>query len=109
MTGMDKVETFKAMHHEPGSKPASLAGIISIDGNQRIAILSAEPEFAPLLELAASTLNKSKDFMIRARPPEDAKPMSHYKRSVARDDAEARAAVFELLEKQYSLILTPEA
>lgn len=102
-------KTFKVAHRELGDAPEVPAGVISIDGDHRLHVISAEPAFADLLGLAAATLNGSDTFMVRARPPANAKPLTLHKRRVARTDADAGAALVELLWKNYGLVLTPAA
>ena len=42
--------------------------MVTIDADQRIAIVNAEPRFADMLELAVETLNETETFMIRTTP-----------------------------------------
>jgi hypothetical protein len=103
---MAEADSFRVTYHEPGDASGSAAGVLSIDTNQHITITSAEPEFASRLELAASSLNKSGAFLVKAKPPADAEPLSLHKRRVPREAPEARDAVIELLRKQYGLVLS---
>jgi hypothetical protein len=106
MTKMDEPASFSVTYHEPGDESGLPAGVLSIGADQHITIVSTEPKFASRLELAADSLNKSESFMIRAKPPADAEPLSLHKRRVLRGSADARSAVIELLRKQYGLSLT---
>jgi hypothetical protein len=102
---MAEADSFRVTYHEPGDASGSPAGVLSIDTSHHITVKSAEPEFAARLELAASSLNKSDAFLVRAKPPADAQPLSLHKRRVPRGAADARDAVIELLRKQYGLVL----
>lgn len=100
-------ETFAVAHRELGSETDQPAGMVEIDGEHQITVVSAEEDFADLLDLAADTLNDSDDFTVRAPQPPDAAPLTLHKRAVRRDDPAARDALLEVLGKRYRLFLTP--
>jgi hypothetical protein len=83
------------------------AGKISIDATHHIHIIASEPHSAGRLEMAAGELNLRDSFNIRTAPPEDAQPMSLWKRQVMRTDADAGEAIREILIKDFGLILEP--
>lgn len=103
----DESKRFAVSHRELGSETDRPAGVIDIDSEHRITVVSAEEDFTDLLDLAADTLNDDDGFMVRARQPPDAPPLTLHKREVPRDDPAARAALVELLGKRYQLFLTP--
>ena len=105
MSGADR---YTVHHSEPFEEDEGgvVAGVLTIDAGQRIAIVSAEPPFADQLELAAEMINETDEFMLRAMPPPDAPPRSNYRRLVARDAPDAREAVLEILRAEYGFELT---
>ncbi len=103
----DESKTYLVSHRDLEGAPETRAGIIAIDGEHYVKVVSAEPQFADLLALAESTLNDSEVFMVKTKPPADAPPMSLYKRRVERTAPDAGDTVIELLRRDYGFVLTP--
>jgi hypothetical protein len=82
-------------------------GVIAIDANHHVSVISAEPDFATKLDIAASMLNSSEDFLLNDTPPPKASPRAQYRRIVSRDAADARQALLEILHDRYGFDLTP--
>ena len=99
--------TFKVEHRAPGDPAAVEAGVIAIDGEHRVSVISADDKFAALLDLAAETLNDSDVFMVRAAPRPGDEPLKLRKRSVERTAPDAGEALVELLRRNYGFELTP--
>jgi hypothetical protein len=104
----DESKTYRVSHREREGAPETPAGIIAIDGEHYVKVISAEPKFADLLALAESTLNDSEVLLVKTKPPADAEPMSLYKRQVERTAPDAGDTVIELLRRDYGFVLTPQ-
>ncbi len=82
------------------------AGVVAIDDALQVEVVSAEPDFAEDLQLAAEMLNNSDNFLVHADPPNRTSRAIH-KRVVPRSDASAREALFTVLREKYGFELTP--
>ncbi len=98
---------FQVTYSAPGETDAVPAGVIAIDAEQHLRLVSAEPALADRLAIAISTLNSSDAFTVRAAPQPGDAPLSLRKRRVPRDAPDARAALLNLLHKIYGLDLMP--
>jgi hypothetical protein len=100
-------QTFMVTHKAPLDEVGVPAGVVAIDANQQVAVVSAEAAFTDLLNLATSMVNSSENFLIPAPPPAGASPRTIRKKIVARDAANAREALREVFRGTYRLVLTP--
>jgi hypothetical protein len=102
------IDIYTVHHREPfeDEEPGMLAGVLRIDSDHHIDVVSAEPPFADTLELAAEMINEADEFMVRTIPPPETPPAS-CARAVARDTPEARAAVLDILRDEYGFELSP--
>ena len=100
-------ETFSVTHSAPFAPSNVPAGVIAIDAGHKVTVISATPDYAVRLDIAASMLNSSQDFLLNTGPPPGASPRGQYRRMVARDAADARAALLEILKDKYGFTLTP--
>ena len=100
-------KSYKVVHRTLGDSSPVEAGVIAIDGEHRISVISVGDKSADLLRLAARTLNASDTFMVRAAPRPGDQPLTLRKRPVARTAPDAGEAVIELLRKNYGFELTP--
>ncbi len=82
-------------------------GVVAIDDDQFVDVKSAEGEFADDLDLVASVLNASDNFLVDDDASPDDPQFEICKRAVSRDAAEARAALLEVLRETYHFELTP--
>ncbi|HUZ63550.1 MAG TPA: hypothetical protein VMU82_07535 [Acetobacteraceae bacterium] len=105
--GANEAAMFQAAFRAPGDKNAVPAGVLAVDAEHRLRLVSAEPELADRLAIAVSTLNGRETFTVRAAPQPGDAPLSLRKRRVPRDAPEARSAMLEMLRKTYGLELTP--
>ena len=83
------------------------AGVVEIDPGQMLSVISAEPAFAGKLELAVEMLNSNEDLLVRETAPPGAATRAQFRRIVARDDADARQALLDILRDNYGFELTP--
>lgn len=83
------------------------AGVIAIDANHYLTVVSAEPGFADKLNIAASMLNSSEDFLLRDAPPPESSPRAQGRRIVSRDSADARQALLDVLRDRHGFELSP--
>ncbi len=102
-------QTFKVTHSEPFKPDNVLAGVIDLDANHYVHVVSAEPQFAAKLGVAADMLNSSDTFLLNEPPPGDEETRKQYRRIVARDAADAREALLTILSDRYGFALTPGA
>ena len=100
-------QNFAVTHSAPFEPSGVPAGVIAIDANHYVSIISAEPDFATKLDIAASMLNSSEDFLLNDTPPPKASPRAQYRHIVSRDAADARQALLEILHDRYGFDLTP--
>ncbi len=107
MSGVaEEGERFSVTHSAP-FKPSDVpAGVVSIDARHYIHVVSAEPNFADTLDVAAGMLNSSEHFLLNEPPPDGAETRTQYRRTVPRDSAEARGALMEILNSRYGFSLT---
>lgn len=98
-------ETFTVTYSAPFEASGVPAGVIAIDATHHVSVVSAEPGFADKLDLAATMLNSSDDFLLRDTPPPGASPRGQYRRIVSRDAADARQALLEILQANYGFEL----
>jgi predicted RNase H-like nuclease len=99
-------QTFTVTHSAPLDEEAVAAGVIAIDGDQHVQVISAEAEFAELLDLAADMVNSSDDFLVHADSPDETSRAIH-KRVVPRDADNAREALLTVLREKYGFELIP--
>ncbi len=97
---------FNVMHRAPLDEEGVPAGVVALDAEHRLHVVSSEADFADALDLAAELLNSSDKFLIRAASP-DEESRTVRKRVVPRDAADARAALFTALREKYGFELTP--
>lgn len=98
--------SYRVLAKAESAGPERPAGVIRIDAANRVTVVSTEPQFADVLNLAANTLNDSDVFSVRVVPP-GAKPFSLHKKRVPRDSPEAPAALLTELRKTYGFTLEP--
>lgn len=100
-------ETFTVTHSAPFEASGVPAGVVAIDDSHHLAVVSAEPAYAAKLDLAASMLNSSEEFLLNVPPPPDVQTRMQYRRTVARDAQDARDALLQILLEKYGFTLTP--
>jgi hypothetical protein len=98
---------FTVTYSEPFGPTDAAAGVVAIDAAHMLTVVSAEPAYGEKLALVASMLNSSEEFLLNANPPEGVQTRRQYRRTVARDSAEARAALLEILREKYGFTLSP--
>lgn len=100
-------DRFTVTYNAPFEAENAAAGVVAVDAAHRLSVVSAEPAYAAKLDLAASMLNSGEAFLLNALPPEGTATRAQFRRVVARDAAEARAALLEILRDKYGFTLTP--
>jgi hypothetical protein len=105
-SGRTGSQTFNVAHSAPLDEEAVAAGVIAIDDDQQVRVISAEADFAELLDLAAEMVNSSDNFLVHADPP-DQTSRTIRKRVVPRGADNAREALLTVLSEKYGLELTP--
>lgn len=99
-------QTYTVRHSTPLDDESVPAGVMAIDDAQTIEVVSAEPDFAEQLELAAEMANGSDNFLLLA-PPKDLNTRAIRKRLVPRTAPDARQALITMLAEKYGFELTP--
>ncbi len=102
-------EKFTVTYSAPFEASGVPAGVIAIDATHHLTVVAAEPGFADKLDLAATMLNSSDEFLLRDTPPPEASPRAQYRRTVARDAPDARQALLEILQDNYGFALQSAA
>ena len=100
-------QTFNVTHKAPLDEDAAPAGVVAVDAEHRLHVVSTEPEYEDRLEMAAEMLNRSGTILLPAHPPDDGESRGIYKTAVLRTEPGARNALLTNLREKYGFSLMP--
>lgn len=109
MNNIKNSEEFQVTYSEPFGVTDAVAGVVSIDANHMLTVVSAKTAYVTKLTLVASVLNSNDEFLLNVNPSEGVLTRWQYRATVSRKSAEARSALLKILHDKYGFTLSPLA